>query len=282
MFSEICTSDHSKIFKVSILNNDCYVKRFLYFQNDIYNGFDLSLLYRRDRLKISLWGQKYFGKISLTKEYVSRYFFGLKKINILFNFYRQIKAVNLSEIIKEVKDENKWIRQINKLTKILLKINNEVISEVPTWINDIKIWELKKQLQLIKPLSHVFNKSKVNKLVLKLGKTIYIAHGDLQPKNLLLKNDGLEIIDFEECFVAPKHWDVGFLWGNLLYESVKYQELFYILKKYWLFFAKKNNNFVIISLSVCLMRIYMFPVFDLKNSQKKQLVEFCRYYLNKL
>jgi len=234
MFSNVYFIGHVSKFFV-------FVKIFKRSKKYINNGYNLESLYKRDRLKTSVWGYCHFFKNHILRRYLPPKVYSLKYIPSLITISRLGNTIN-SAILLDLDDGKHLISKINQFTLDLRKATLFYNQEVPSFLKNNQIWKLKKELQIIKPLSYSVSKKKANILADKLGDCNYIAHGDLQPKNFIYDSGCLEIIDFEESFLAPKSWDEGFLWGNLLYLSVNNSLLSGVVLNYWNKLSKNNRN----------------------------------------
>lgn len=275
----------STIYRLCLGKRSLFFKFLLSPQKFQLNNYDLSCLLRRDRLAVS----KYIYQILKRQQKINKYLPGdlwtLPKHNLIITTEDCYDLVGLDSLIT-VKRSKFLLPKIFRLTLDWFG-NNVKLKSCPKLLNNNEVWKLKAELQFIKPLSSIMSRLKAEKLVKKLGPIKYIAHGDLQPKNILMVKNKVRVVDFDEGFLAPIAWDCGFLWGNLLYLSAVYHNKFYDYYNLWLtlrksiYSAQVKVNFTIITIAILLMRVYLFPLKKISKSQKvrfeKNIAEIIKY-----
>lgn len=263
-----------------------YYIKFIHKSNKyIFRNHDLTVLFGRNRLFVSSFFENQFSKIAPCRKYLPDLVIESSSNNFLIYKNNDLEQKEFSKLIYENKSD-KWINRIMKLVDdfSFRRINKNV----PEELNNPQVLKLKMDLQIIKPLSYIFSKREVELLLEKIGPLYYLNHGDLQPKNILLSDKKITIIDFEEGFFGPEGWDLGFLWGNIFYLSITNKLLFSHLNKVWInhCLSKSNSkyrfNLFLFTLSTLLFRLYLFPLITLSKKSKfllKRQIEIFKKYV---
>lgn len=275
----------SAIYRLYLGKSSLFFKFLLSPQKFQLNNYDLSCLLRRDRLAVSKYIYQILKKQQKINKYLPPDLWTLPKHNLIITTEDCYDLVSLDSLIT-IKRSKFLSPKIFRLTLDWFGSNIKLKS-CPKLLNNNDIWKLKAELQFIKPLSSIMSLLEAKTLVKKLGPIKYIAHGDLQPKNILMSKNKVRVVDFDEGFLGPISWDCGFLWGNLLYLSAAYHNKFYDYYNLWLnlrksiYLAQVKVNFTIITIAILLMRIHLFQLKKISKNReaifKKNIAEVIKY-----
>lgn len=261
------------VYRLVCGNTTLILKFFRPAKTFLLNGYNLKPLLKRDRLRVST---RTYNKLKTYKrivEYLPPDLWTFPGYGLIITSERNGDFINLSKLLKACNSIT-ILPKIHKLTRDWLSVESSN-HEPPKEFNNRSVWVLKRDLQIIKPLSFIFRENEIINFIRQLGPMKYFSHGDLQPKNILVTGNELEIVDFEEGFFAPLAWDVGFLWGNLLYLTAYYEKEFVKYYQTWLLLRSRmksstRRNFTIITIAIFLMRMWMFPLEKL--SKRKEII----------
>lgn len=278
------SSPFSKVFKIAYKSTPFYLKIFNKSPNYYLNNYDLSDVFSRNRIVASDFFYKKFKENIQLKKYISKFSKTNSFFRILLTRANAANEVKLSNLIMNKRLTHTLVSNIYIFSKDLIENPIKVIP--PTLLQNNKVLRLKKELQFRKPLIYLFGENKTDILIQKLLDGEYLNHGDLQPKNLLVSENQLTMIDFEEGFIGLPGWDLGFLWGNLFYSLVGNKQVFDLLFENWskllsLDASKRLKlNITLFCTSTILMRIKEFPIFSLNAQEEKSLIRFVNKLIN--
>jgi thiamine kinase-like enzyme len=261
-----------------------FAKRFLYPDNYFLNGYNLSVIFKRNRLDVCIFFESFFTK-NINNSYLCKTVYVSKINNIAIVEGGSSKGKNVDELIGR-KHFGHCLKELKILSKELLKCDKK--KKGFSKFDNKNILNFKIKMQLRKPLQFIMNKDAVEKVVSKIGAMKYVNHGDLQPKNIIYINKKLKIIDFEEGFIGPFGWDIGFLWGNLIYLTIADEKDFLktveIFEKNIISSCGKQAKYNILLFCLCsiLMRINMFPLRKFSHRQIEKLNVLVSRYIKLL
>lgn len=282
---QILSNSFSKVYKLDISSvKSYYLKFFKYPHKYVINNVDLSSVFKRDRLKVSQYFYLLFRKNKRLQKYLNYYLWVLSEENLMITKDKNGNNCNFSDVLLNKVSFSDWTKQIRELSGDLINNQIKVINHKNIF-NNKQVLKMKFKLQFINPLLKVLSQKKVSEIVNRVGSLTFLNHGDLQPKNILISKDRITIIDFEEAFIGPQGWDVGFLWGNIIYLTIENRKNFNAANSFWNKTIKNvigenlRFNVVIFTVSAILMRIYFFPLMRVSDNNKKILLTFIQKML---
>lgn len=246
---------------------------------------DISPAYKRDRVSVSSWAYNVFQDHSPTRKYFPELIAALPRERILITKSIPQPNATLETVFTNRSFTRNHLLRLKSLTECFSKTPTRV-SRIPAFLNNNAVLALKLNLQFQKPLALLLSPREAHLATQQLRKHLnYPSLGDLQPKNILISKNSLYLIDFEEAFVGPLGWDIGFLWGNILYSAACQKTLLAHLTDAWQRLAWKlpdpmrRNAFTISSAAIA-MRLFLFPTMKLTAAQQEKLKLIARRIFN--
>jgi hypothetical protein len=285
-YTKIVSNPFSEVFRLTRSSGvDLYFKFFKHPKKYIINGKDLSPLFKRGRMKVSMFLHKTYMKNKLLRNYLPRTL-AYEKQDFIITESCKGNILKFDAILVDKNSDFNWLETLKEITTDFDSKNK--VHKTYSFLHNSKVSKLKIDLQIRKPLIAIFGSNKTSIILKKLGKNIYLSHGDLQPKNIIVSQSEVKVIDYEEAFIGPFEWDIGFLWGNCIYYCVKDKVKFKKIFEEWvnqisLKKEGKDFNFVVISIASVLMRINDFPILELTSKESTALklrVKQMSKYLN--